>query len=344
LPSFILGADISSVQEAVEGGARYVDTDGVEKGMLQILRNHGFNFIRLRTFVNPAAGYGYASGSGQCSSRAEPYCDRDHTLEFARQVKEAGFGLLLDFHYSDTWADPGKQIIPEAWRDATTIEALAARLRSYTADVVGALASAGARPDLVQIGNEITPGMLLHVPDSDTDCWGNGAAPRASGVTGSSSNAGWPNLAALLRAGSEAVRSVDPSIQIVLHLENTESASGVRSWVNGARSRGVDFDVLGLSCYPAFQGEPSGWENTFRTIATEFPELGLIVAEYNPERTRTNLMMRGLPGGRGLGTFFWEPTQSGEWGQALFSYSNGAFRANAADFQEFDRLRQTLGL
>ena len=342
-PRFILGADISSVEEAVERGARYVDTDGQEKGMLEILKNHGMNFIRLRTFVNPEAAYGYASGTGQCQARAEAYCDANHTLEFARQIKGAGFGLLLDFHYSDTWADPGKQIIPEAWRSATTIEDLASKLRAYTADVVGALASAGARPDMVQIGNEITPGMLLHLPDADTDCWGNGAAGRSGGPTGASTNANWPNLAALLSAGAQAVKSVDPSIKIVIHIENTESVSGVRAWVNNARSRGVDFDVLGLSCYPAFQGEPSVWENTFRTLASEFSDLSFIVAEYNPERTRVNQMIRDLPNGRGLGTFFWEPTQSGEWGPSLFTFSDGAWRANPQDFQEFDRIRQSLG-
>ncbi len=344
LPRFILGADISSVQEAVEGGARYVDTDGVEKSILDILKNHGFNFIRLRTFVSPSAAYGYASGTGQCQPRREPYCDKDHTVEFARQIKGAGFGLLLDFHYSDTWADPGKQIIPEAWRTATAIDDLANRLRSYTADVVGALVQAGVRPDMVQIGNEITPGMLIHVPDSDTNCWGDGAAPRTNGATGSSSNANWGNLAILLRAGSEAVRSVDPGIKIVLHIENTESESGVRGWVNNALSRGVAFDVLGLSCYPEFQGDPSGWENTFRSAAAAFPQLSFIVAEYNPERTRTNQMMRDLPNRRGLGTFFWEPTQSGTWGPALFTYSAGAFRANQQDFQEFDAIRQRFGL
>ncbi len=341
-PRFILGADISSVQEAVERGARYVDTDGQEKGMLELLKNHGFNFIRLRTFVNPEAAYGYASGSGQCQARAEPYCDENHTLEFARQIKGAGFGLLLDFHYSDTWADPGKQIIPEAWRSATTIEDLASRLRAYTADVIGALVSAGARPDMVQIGNEITPGMLLHVPDANTDCWGNGAAGRSGGPTGASTSSNWPNLAALLSAGSQAVKSVDPSIKIVIHIENTGSVSGVRGWVNNARTRGVDFDVLGLSCYPAFQGEPSVWENTFRTLASEFSDLSFIVAEYNPERTRTNQMIHDLP--NGLGTFFWEPTQSGEWGPSLFTFSDGAWRANPQDFQEFDRIRQSFGL
>src|SRR5688572_17817734 len=197
---FIMGADISSIPEAVDAGSIYVDTDGQEKSMLALLAHHGFNYVRLRTFVDPLAAYGYGSDAS-CPGKAEAYADKAHTVEFAREVKAAGMGLLLDFHYSDTWADPGKQVIPEAWRDATTVADLGSRLKEYTKDVVTSLANAGARPDMVQIGNEITPGMLLHVPDADTDCWGNGAAPSTGGVTGSSSNANWGNLAQLLLAG-----------------------------------------------------------------------------------------------------------------------------------------------
>jgi arabinogalactan endo-1,4-beta-galactosidase len=343
-PSFILGADISSVQEAVDRGARYVDTDGREKSMLDLLKNHGFNFVRLRTFVNPMAPYGYAGATTGCQRKAEAYCDKDHTIAFAQEVKAAGMGLLLDFHYSDTWADPGNQIIPEAWRSATTVADLAARLKAYTKDVVASLAGAGARPDMVQVGNEITAGMLVHLPDADTDCWGNGAATRSGGVTGSSSNANWGNLAALLTAGIQGVKEVDASIKVMVHIENTDELEGVRWWVSSARSRGVQFDVLGLSCYTAFQGTPSVWQSTLSAIASEFPELSFVVAEYNPEPRRVSEIMRGLPNGRGLGSFFWEPTQGGDWGRSMFTCESSVCRANAADFQVFDRIRQDFGL
>jgi hypothetical protein len=136
MPTFILGADISGVQEEVDRGTRYIDTDGQQKSLLELLKNHGFNFIRLRTFVNPMAPYGYAGMTSGCQRKAEAYGDKDHTIEFAREVKAAGMGLLLDFHYSDTWADPGNQIIPEAWRAATTLADLGSRLKAYTKDVV----------------------------------------------------------------------------------------------------------------------------------------------------------------------------------------------------------------
>jgi arabinogalactan endo-1,4-beta-galactosidase len=338
--SFILGADISSADEAIDGGSVFVDTDGVQKSLIDLLKNHGFNFIRLRTFVNPAAEYGYASGSG-CRAKAEPYDDEAHTIAFAQQVKAAGMGFLLDFHYSDTWADPGKQVIPEAWRGAASIDALAELVRGYTVDVVGALIAAGARPDMVQVGNEITPGMLIHVPTADTDCYGSNSAVRA-GANGSQND--WDNLAQLLRAGIDGVRSVDPSIEVMLHVENTESVNGVTSWVQNAQQRGVEFDVLGLSAYEAFQGPASAWRATLGQLATTFPELSFSIAEYNPQRRLLNDIMRELPGGRGLGTFFWEPTQSGEWGAALFTWQGNRASADADAFAEYDQMKADFGL
>jgi len=140
------------------------------------------------------------------------------------------------------------------------------------------------------------------------------------------------------------VRDVDPTILVMLHIENTDDVSGVRWWVDNARSRSVSFDVLGLSCYVAFQGQPSVWQATLTDIAGRYPDLRFAIAEYNPERTQANLVMAGLPDGRGLGTFFWEPTRSGEWGSALFSFQGNVATANKADFDEFDLLRPQVGL
>ena len=337
---FILGADISSADESIDFGSIFVDTDGVEKSLIALLANHGFNYIRLRTFVNPLAEYGYASGSG-CQQKAEAYDDKDHTIAFAQQVKAAGMGLLLDFHYSDTWADPGKQVIPEAWRGIGSVEALAAQVNAYTVDVVTALVAAGARPDMVQVGNEITPGMLIHVPTDDSDCYGNGSVLNP-GVNGSQND--WDNLAALLGAGIDGVRSVDPTIQIMLHIENTESVNGVTSWVENAQQRGVEFDVLGLSAYEAFQGPSTAWRATLGQLAVNFPNLSFAIAEYNPQRRLLNDIMRELPDGRGLGSFFWEPTQSGSWGAAMFTWQGNRATANAEDFAEYDQMRVDFGL
>lgn len=336
-PVFILGADISSVHE---GQYTFRDTDGQTKSVFDLLKNHGFNYIRVKTFVDPSAPYGYASTANGCSGFPEPYSDRDHVVAFGRQIKDAGMGFLLDFHYSDVWADPGNQIIPQAWRNSATIEELAEHVHAYTTDVITTAIAQGARPDMVQIGNEITPGMLMHVPGPSTDCWGNNPSPAPIG--GSTSN--WDHLAMLLDAGSSAVREVDPNIKVMLHIENTDDLDGVQWWVQNARDQGVDFDVLGLSCYTAFQGQPDVWENTFEALASQYPELEFVIAEYNPERTAANLVMRGLPGGRGLGTFFWEPTRSGEWGDAMFTWEGDTLVADEAAFAEFDALLPQLGL
>lgn len=342
-PAFLLGADISSLPEYVDAGATFVDTDGQTKPLLQLLRNHGFNAIRLRTFVNPAAPYGYAEGTGGSCRKAEAYNDAAHTAELGAEVKAAGMQLLVDFHYSDTWADPGKQIIPEAWRGAQTIDQLAAYVSEYTTATLNQLIASGARPDMVQVGNETTPGMLIHVPGANTDCWGNNSTVNTR-VNGQASNQNWGNLATLLKAGIAAVRAVDPTIEVVLHIENTDDVEGVRWWVSNAVSRGVEFDILGLSAYTAFQGQPSVWRNTLRTMAEEFPDLSFVIAEYNPERTAANQVVHELPNGRGRGTFFWEPVQSGSWGQSMFTQNGNTYTARSQDFAEYDALKTSLGL
>jgi arabinogalactan endo-1,4-beta-galactosidase len=331
----MFGADISHVPEEIDQGAIYLDVDGTQKPMLELLGDHGFNYVRLRTFVEPHAPYGYAYGDGTASCvKAEAYCDLDHTLEFGRQIKEAGMGFLLDFHYSDNWADPGKQIIPRAWRDAETIEQLAEYVRDYTRDSIAALVAGGARPDVVQIGNEITPGMLIHVPTSETDCWGNGSV--LSALNGSVAN--WDNLATLLRAGIEAVKDVDPSILTMVHLENTESPADATYWIDSAHQRGVSFDILGMSCYPAYQGPPENWAATFDLLSQTYPDLRFVVAEYGPQPEDVIDVITSVPDGRGVGAFRWEPTRGGAWGGPMFTATAAGSQAIEAEFSVYDQL------
>jgi arabinogalactan endo-1,4-beta-galactosidase len=343
-PDFILGADISSVQEAVDLGATFVDTDGRQKPMAELLAAHGFNFVRLRTFVDPMKLYGYANPNGDPAyTRAEAYCDRDHTAEFGKQLKDAGMKLLLDLHYSDNWADPGKQVIPERWRDITSIEALGESVESYTREVIQHLVGSGARPDIVQLGNEITPGMLIHVPaeNPNADQWGN-MNKVVNPINGSTAN--WTNLGTLLRKSVEAVHAVDPTISIMLHLENTENTGGVIDWITAIRNQGVEFDILGLSCYPAWQGSPAVWQTTFQTVTRYFPDLRFVIAEYGPEARRANEIMRALPDARGLGTFLWEPTQSGPWGPSLFTRQGNTYTAMGGAFAVYDAIRADFGV
>jgi len=184
---------------------------------------------------------------------------------------------------------------------------------------------------------------LIHVPSADpqADQWGN-MNKRVNAVNGSVTN--FSNVATLLKAAVDGVKGVDPTIKIMLHVENTKSFPAVRDWVNQVRSRGVKLDVLGLSCYTTYQGQPEIWQDTFEQLAQSLSDISFVIAEYNPERTRANEIMRDLPDGRGLGTFFWEPTQSGSWGGSLFDLIDTTYRAKAADFSEFDALKVSLSL
>jgi arabinogalactan endo-1,4-beta-galactosidase len=340
--SYILGADISSLAEYVDNGAVFVDTDGVEKPMLALLKNHGFNYIRLRTFVQPYADFGYATGIGAgCEVKAEAYNDKAHVIELAKQVKAAGMKLLLDFHYSDTWADPSKQVIPEQWRSINTIDDLAQTVENYTSEVLTEMNSAGALPDMVQIGNEITPGLLIHTPTNGSDCYGNNSVV-SQGDNGSVDN--WSNLATLLKAGINGVKKIDDSIDIMLHVENTQDRDGVIQWVNQAMEYSVNFDVLGLSAYERWQGPSNQWEGTLNLLTNSFPELEFSIVEYNPEERLLNHIMFNLPNQRGLGTFFWEPVLSGDWGQSMFTKTGNVYTAKADRFIVFDNIVEDYGL
>src|SRR5262249_50788026 len=154
--TYLLGADVTFVQADEAAGVTY--SDGTTKEIFQLLRDHGFNAVRLRTFVDPKATDGYDKRQG--------YGDLAHTVTFGRRVKAANMSFLLDFHYSDNWADPGKQCVPVSWQSLSLAQ-LSQAVHDYTKDAIAELVRAGARPDLVQIGNEITPGMLIHVCDAD---------------------------------------------------------------------------------------------------------------------------------------------------------------------------------
>ena len=342
---FYNGADISEVQEYERNNTKFYDVDGKESDIFTILKNHGFNSIRLRTFVSPKAKYGYAASG--CGHDSEAYGDKDHVVAFAKKVKAAGMGLLVDIHYSDVWADPGKQIIPERWRGVNNANAMADSVYAYTKDLMLALKNAGATPDMVQVGNETTPGILIHKPNSKTDCWGNGVDKAATSVNGDMGTAaGKANAAKYFNAGIKAVKEVSPSTKTVLHIERIRQAETVKWWM------GVIFDdykipadVMGFSAYTAYgDGTPDKWKNLFNTITTKYSKLEFIVAEYNggdadnhynfdKSRQKTRESVRKM--NRWIGTFFWEPTIGGAWGAGLFDWRGKDLYANAKAFEEF---------
>ncbi|WP_406539185.1 glycosyl hydrolase 53 family protein [Fibrobacter sp.] len=342
---FYNGADISEVQEYERNNTKFYDVDGKESDIFTILKNHGFNSIRLRTFVSPKAKYGYAASG--CGHDSEAYGDKDHVVAFAKKVKAAGMGLLVDIHYSDVWADPGKQIIPERWRNVNNANAMADSVYAYTKDLMLALKNAGATPDMVQVGNETTPGILIHKPNSKTDCWGNGVDKAATSVNGDMGTAaGKANAAKYFNAGIKAVKEVSPTTKTVLHIESIRKEETVKWWM------GVIFDdykipadVMGFSAYTAYgDGTPDKWSNLFNTITTKYSKLEFIVAEYNggdsdnhynfdKSRQKTRESVREM--NRWIGSFFWEPTIGGAWGSGLFDWRGKDLYANAKAFEEF---------
>jgi arabinogalactan endo-1,4-beta-galactosidase len=295
-----MGADISWVQHDEFYGATYIDSDGVKKDILALLKNHGINSVRLRTFVDPKAADGYDQVDG--------FADLAHTVTMGQRIKQAGMGFLLAMHYSDNWADPGKQCIPVAWQQDTFAQ-LTQHVHDYTLNAITTLKAAGAMPDLVQIGNEITPGMLIHICDA------GGLPLSTNAVNGRATN--WANLAALLKAGIQAVKAVDPRIKTVLHIDRGGDVNASISWIKNAQAQSVPFDAFADTSYVRWQGQPSGWQNTFSMLASMFPTVSFIIPEYGNETATSpatpstmriaNDIIFGISGNRGLGAWIYEP-------------------------------------
>ena len=283
---FIVGADISLVQQQEAEGRRW-SNEGAQKDILTILKAHGFNWIRLRIFVNPEAEDGYSK---------EGFCDLEHTLQMAKRVKTAGMGLLLDFHYSDTWADPAHQRKPAAWVDLHGND-LEKAVRGYTRDVILALKRQETIPDMVQIGNEISHGML----------WPDGKMWETKE---------WETFCGLIKAGVTGVREVDPSVKIMIHLACGGQNAKSRGFLDRVLERDVDFDLIGQSYYPKWHGTLDDLKANLTDLAQRYKQ-PIIVVEYSvPNIREINKIVRELPNGKGLGTFIWEPTK---WhGGALF--------------------------
>ena len=344
---FYTGADISTVQEYERNRTKFYDVDGTASDIFTVLKNHGFNAIRLKTFVDPKAKYGYAASG--CGHEAEAYADKDHIVAYAQKIKAAGMAFLLDIHYSDNWADPGKQIIPERWRKVNSSDALADSVYAYTLDLMNALKQVNAVPEMVQIGNETTPGILIHVPNSSTDCWGNGVDKASTSINGDMGTAsGKANAAKYFKAGIKAVKEVSPSTKTVLHIERIRQSNTVTWWMQEIfDNQKVPADVMGFSAYTAYGDKsPDDWKSLFQTVTSKYSKLEFIVAEYNGgdkdnhynydgSRKRTNEMVKGLD--RWIGTFFWEPTLSGAWGPALFDWKGNDLYANSKAFEEFPK-------
>jgi len=275
----VLGADISFLPQLEDRGMKFNDK-GIQKDAIQILKGHGFNYIRLRIFNEPAADSGYSPKKG--------FCDLEHTKQMAKRIKAAGLKFLLDFHYSDTWADPGKQFKPSAWK-GLSFPVLKDSMYAFTKKVIVELKAQGTAPDMVQIGNEINHGMI----------WPDGHVSHLD------------SLAQLIKAGTDAVLQVDPSIIMLLHIalggQNDESVF----FLNNMLSRGVYFDVIGESYYPKWHGTLDDLRNNLTDLATRYSK-DIIVVEYSQLKKEVNDIAFDLPNDRGKGTMIWEPLNTWE--------------------------------
>lgn len=275
----MMGADISFLPQLEESGMKFSDK-GQTKDAIQILKDHGFNYVRLRIFNDPARDSGYAPGKG--------YCNLDYTKRMAKRVKASGMKFLLDFHYSDYWADPGKQYKPAAWRNLSFTD-LKKSLYDYTKLVISELKAQGTTPDMVQVGNEINHGIV----------WEEGSVANID------------QTAQLISAGTAAVKAVDPTVQMMLHValggQNHESVFFIDNMI----ARGVHFDVIGESYYPKWHGTLSDLQNNLEDLVRRYGK-DVIVVEYSALKEEVNKIAFEIPGGKGKGTCIWEPLNTWE--------------------------------
>jgi arabinogalactan endo-1,4-beta-galactosidase len=277
----VIGADISWVQQQEDKGTVFSD-QGKKKDILEIMKDYKFNWIRLRLFVNPKTENGYSK---------EGYCDLEHTMAMAKRIKKAGMMFLLDFHYSDNWADPGKQFIPKSWESNTSSANMERTIYQYTKDVIEKLKAQDATPDMVQVGNEINHGFLWPFGKNDST---------------------WTHFCGSLRVASAAVRAADPNIKVMVHIalggQNKESVF----FLDKIIENDVYFDVIGESYYPR-------WHGTLDELKTNLADLGvkykkpIIVVEYSDWKQAVNDIAASLPKEVCPGTFIWEAT-SPKWG------------------------------
>ena len=290
----MLGADISFLPQMEARGVKFTVRDN-EEDAIKALAGFGFNYIRLRIFVNPENDKGYSPNEG--------FCGLDYTKLMALRVKEAGMKLLLNFHYSDYWADPQQQNKPLAWQDLN-FEQLKNALKEYTKDVLLALKEQGTLPDMVQIGNEINHGML----------WPEGHISNPD------------QLAELLKAGVEAVNEVDPNIIIMMHIALGGQNEEAVFWLDNMIARGVKFDITGLSYYPRWHGTLNDLQANIFNLVERYNKPVNIV-EYSQYPEELHEIIFSLPRNLGKGTCNWEPLRemfgrNGIANEHLFIYND----------------------
>jgi arabinogalactan endo-1,4-beta-galactosidase len=281
-------------------------------------KQQGWNAARVRLFVNPANASAADVGQGVIQNL-------DTVKVLGRRIKQAGMKFMLDFHYSDSWADPVKQFTPAEWATLDD-EALVQKVYEYTRDCLRALKAAGATPDYIQTGNEISYGML----------WGPVGTPTSQlKKCYSGDEANWERFANLLKAAGRACREECPRAKIILHTERVAKPSIMLNFYNQMKSKQVDYDIIGLSYYPYFHGDLSVLTNALNNVANNYQDKDIMIVEtgysyhykvgdmdfsskwpltYEGQRQFTeDLISRIKPYKRLKGLFWWFP-EANEYG------------------------------
>lgn len=258
-PSLLLGADISALAKIEQAGGVFRD-GGQARDAIAILRSRGANLFRLRLFVNP-------------NDSDVQVNDLPYTIQLAGRIKAAGAKLLLDIHYSDTWADPSHQTTPAAWA-SLGFSALQQKVETYTDSVVTALKQAGALPDIVQVGNEIDSGML----------WPLGELY----VVGADTLAEWTQFTTLLKAGIKGVRDAlapGDTVRIMLQYGQGGNNGGTEWFFDHMAAYGVPYDLIGLSYYPIWHGPISGLQGNLLATVSRYGKDIMVVETSYPWRS-----------------------------------------------------------
>lgn len=294
---FAKGADVSWITEMESNGIKFYNSNGVQQDIFQILKNLGMNTIRLRVWVNPTNGWNNTAD----------------VVAKAMRAKSLGMRLLIDFHYSDTWADPGNQTKPAAWaaQDFTTLKT---SVYNHTFSVLATLKNEGIIPEWVQVGNETNNGML----------WPDGKA-----------SASMNNFTQLVNAGYDAVKAIDTSIKVIVHISNGYDNNLFRWIFDGLKNNGGKWDVIGMSMYPSV----SNWSTLNGQCLSNMNDM---VARYNKEVMIVEAGMswdqpsaaysflsdliaktKSVTGNKGLGVLYWEPEAYNNWqGYTLGAFDN----------------------
>ena len=297
--NFAKGADISWVTEMESAGKKFYTSSGAETESFALMKALGLNTIRLRVWVNPSPGWNNVAD----------------VVAKAVRAKNLGLRVMIDFHYSDSWADPGKQTKPVAWT-TMNLAGLKQAMAAHTTDVLTQLKNAGVSPEWVQIGNETNDGML----------WPEGKA-----------SANMNNYAQMITAGYDAVKAIFASAKVIVHISNGWDNELFRWNIGGLISNGAKFDVIGMSLYPNFVA--AGWASANQSCLANMNDL---VSRYNKEvmiveagmswdnaaeckMFLTDLISKtkSITGKKGLGVLYWEPQCYGGWqGYTLGAFDN----------------------